>query len=73
MSHARRKLRVPDQVKGLLKRNNQPQAMWYVGTLQAENGRDVRVKAAGPVDDAPAKPLPVRRSGEHPDRALRED
>jgi hypothetical protein len=71
MTRHSRKLQIPDQVKGLLKRNGQPQATWYVGTLHAENGRDVRVKSTGKAPKEFERPLDVRRSGVHPDAALR--
>jgi hypothetical protein len=67
-----RRLQIPDHIKALLKRNAQPQAMWYVGTLHAENGRDVRVKSMGKMSKEFEKPLEVRRSGADPDQALRE-
>lgn len=71
MSKHSRRLQIPDQIKGLLKRNGQPQATWYVGTLHAENGRDVRVKSMGSAPKEFERPLDVRRSGGDPDRVLR--
>jgi len=74
MSESHRHLHIPDQVKSLLRRNDQPQPMWYVGTLHAENGRDVRVRSAGKIMPKDLeKPLDVRRPGDDPERALRGD
>jgi hypothetical protein len=63
-------IRIPDEVKGLLKRNGQPQAMWYVGTLQAEGCRDIRVRSAGDLPKCFERPLDVRRPGGDPGYAL---
>jgi hypothetical protein len=71
MTERPRRLQIPAQIKGLLRRNDQPQATWYVGTLHAENGRDVRVKSMGKMSKEFEKPLEVRRSGADPDQALR--
>jgi hypothetical protein len=44
--------------------------LWYVGTLQAENGQDLQVDVPG---DAPlgaaTEPVVVKRPNRHPDDA----
>lgn len=71
MNEPRRHLHIPSQIKGLLKRHGQPQAMWYVGTLHAENGRDVRTKSTGSMPKEFGRPLDVRRPGGDPEKSLR--
>lgn len=73
MTESRRHLRIPDQIKGLLKRHEQPQPTWYVGTLHAENGRDIHTRSAGSLPKHFERPLQVRRPGGDPERALRSD
>ncbi len=72
MTEPRRNLSIPNHVKGLLKRHNQPQPTWYVGTLHAENGRDITTRSAGKMPKDLERPLDVRRPGGDPDSALRD-
>ena len=67
---AKRHLRIPDDLNESLDREGAPRPLWYVGTLQAENGQDLLVEPVPPdeaVPGAPLAPIPVIRPNMHPD------
>jgi hypothetical protein len=70
MARLRKHDRIPDDVTDALKRAKKPQPLWYVGSLQAENGHDLLVEPVPEdkaVKGARAKPPPARRPKRHPD------
>jgi hypothetical protein len=64
------RFRIPDRVKGLLGRNRLPQPTWYVGILEVEACRDLRIRSVGSLPKRFERPLEVRRPGGDPDNAL---
>lgn len=67
-----RTLRIPDAV--ISAEGADEDTMFYGGTLQAENGLDVKARPLPEDfkrDELLADPLPSRPTGEHPDRALK--
>ena len=70
MSQARRTLSIPPQIGNKMRQDSNHEVLWYVGALQAENGRDVDHEPT-PVPGGLETPLPVRPSGKSPDLALK--
>ena len=75
MTNPRRALRIPDALAAALQRKGH-RPLWYTGSLQAENGRDVGMTPLAAEEIARDAPLTVRRvkrTGAHPGKALADD
>lgn len=69
MANPRRVVRIPDDLSRALE-DKGLRPLWYAGTLQAENGRDIEREDLEPEDvskKAPARRRKVRRPGPQSD------
>jgi len=70
MAKISRSLHIPNELTDAQEKTGELPALWYAGTLQAENGHDLLVQpvpANVAVPGAPVTPAPVRRPDTHPD------